>query len=59
MNKYILGLVTTLMIFTSVTGIAAEEREDIHASADLVQPLLPGMKAPVFTVRDVSGRPVR
>jgi len=57
MNKYILGLVTTLMIFTSVTGIAAEEREDIHASADLVQPLLPGMKAPVFTVRDVNNQP--
>jgi len=57
MNKFLLGLVTALMIFTSVTGIAAEEREDIHASADQVQPLLPGMKAPVFTVRDVNNQP--
>ena len=57
MNKFILGLVTALMIFTSVTGIAAEEREDIHASADQVQPLLPGMKAPAFTLRDVNDQP--
>jgi len=57
MKKFILGLVTALMIFASVTGSAAEEREVIHASADQVQPLLPGMKAPVFTLKDVNNQP--
>jgi len=57
MNKFVLGFITALMIFASVTSIAAEEREDIHASADQVQPLLPGMKAPVFTLKDVNNQP--
>lgn len=57
MNKLIPGLVAFLMIFVSVPGIATDQREDIHASADQVQPLLPGMKAPVVTLRDVNNQP--
>lgn len=43
------------LLMFSVLTLAAGSREDIHASADLVQPLLAGMKAPDFTVRDVEG----
>ena len=57
MNRFIPGLVAVLMLFSSVAGIAADQREDIHASADQVQPLLAGMKAPVFTLRDVNDQP--
>jgi len=48
-------LMFLLMGFSSLI-MAAEEREDIHASADQVQPLLIGMNAPDFTVRDVEGQ---
>lgn len=44
-----------LMVF-SMTVMAASTREDIHDSADQVQPLLAGMKAPDFTVRDVRNQ---
>ena len=37
--------------------MAADEREDIHASADLVQPLMAGMKAPEFTLKDAENQP--
>jgi len=57
MNKFIPGFVAVLMLFSSVAGIAADQREDIHSSADQVQPLLPGMNAPVFTLRDVNNQP--
>ena len=57
MNKFLLGLIATLMILSSVVSIAADQREDIHASAEQVQPLLPGMKAPVFTLEDVNSQP--
>lgn len=43
--------------FSSVSA-AADKREDIHASAEEVQPLLIGMTAPSFTVRDVSNQVV-
>ena len=43
----------------SAVSMAAENREDIHASADQVQPLLIGMKAPAFTVRDVENKTVK
>ena len=46
---------TVLMATFSVTGIAGDPREAIHASADEVQPLFPGMTAPDFTVKDASG----
>ena len=38
--------------------IAGGERTDIHAAAAEAQPLLPGMKAPAFEVRDARGAPV-
>jgi peroxiredoxin len=38
---------------------AAGQRADIHADANDVQPLLPGMKAPAFDVLTVAGEPVR
>jgi peroxiredoxin len=55
MNKFISGLITTFLLLTSFAAMAAGNREDIHASADQVQPLLAGMKAPGFNVRDVEG----
>jgi peroxiredoxin len=42
----------------SATLSAAEQRTDIHSRAEAVQPLLPGMKAPAFEVRDARGTPV-
>ncbi len=55
MNKFISGLIAVLLLLTSVSTLAAGGREDIHSSADQVQPLLAGMKAPDFTVRNVEG----
>jgi peroxiredoxin len=50
------GLMTIMLMLFSVTVMAANTREDIHDSADQVQPLLAGMKAPDFTVRDVRNQ---
>jgi peroxiredoxin len=47
------GLMAIMLMVFSVTVMAANTREDIHDSADQVQPLLAGMKAPDFMVRDV------
>jgi peroxiredoxin len=55
MNKITGSLIAAFLITASVVTMAADQREDIHASADLVQPLLAGMKTPAFTVRDVQG----
>jgi peroxiredoxin len=49
------GLLFVVLLLTSVASSAFCDREDIHASAELVQPLLAGMKAPDFSVRDVEG----
>ncbi len=57
MNKIAIGLVLLILAATSVLTFAADNRTEIHASADQVQPLLAGMKAPDFTVRDVKGQP--
>ena len=54
MNKFISGLIAFSLLLTSLAAMAAGNREDIHSSADQVQPLLAGMKAPDFTVRDVE-----
>ena len=54
MNKFISGLIAVLLLLTSLATMAAGDRKDIHNSADQVQPLLAGMKAPDFTVRDVE-----
>lgn len=59
MNKRIIQLIVLLLMGLSVAGVAAGNREDIHASADQVEPLLPGMKAPGFTVRDLENKAFR
>jgi len=56
MNKYIAALIMALMMGFSAVSTAADKREDIHASADQVQPLLVGMQAPDFTVRNVENQ---
>jgi peroxiredoxin len=56
MNKLVSGLISIFLMAFSVAVTAADNREDIHASADQVQPLLAGMKAPDFTVRDIENQ---
>lgn len=56
MNKYIAVLLGFFLVGASMANAAAGDREDIHASADEVQPLLIGMKAPDFTVRGVENQ---
>ena len=57
MYKLTLGLIAILLATASVNAVAADQREQIHASAELVQPLMPGMEAPVVTLRDVYNQP--
>ncbi len=52
MNRIRSALITVLVVFTASAG--ADQREDIHSSADQVQPLLAGMNAPAFTVKDAN-----
>jgi len=56
MSKLVSGLISVFLMAFSLAVTAADNREDIHASADQVQPLLAGMKAPDFTVRDVGNQ---
>lgn len=56
MTKFTGRLIAVLLLLTSFAAMATGNREDIHSSADQVQPLLAGMKAPDFTVRDVEGK---
>ena len=56
MNKCIAMLLGSLLLASSVTNAVADQREDIHASAQEVQPLMVGMMAPDFTVRGVDGQ---
>ena len=46
-----------LLMGLSVVSMAANSRTDIHSSAGEVQPLLVGMEAPDFTLRDVENQP--
>lgn len=57
MNKLIAGLSMLLLMGYSVFGMATDSRTDIHPSANEVQPLLVGMPAPDFTLRDVENQP--
>jgi peroxiredoxin len=54
MNRLASVLLAIFVTAISAVTMAADNREAIHASADLVQPLLPGMKAPDFTVRNAA-----
>ena len=44
------------ILLLCVTTLAAANRSDIHASAEAVQPLLPGMKAPAFELRTADDK---
>jgi peroxiredoxin len=57
MNKYVRGMIAIFLLAFSTMIMAADQRQDIHNSADLVQPLLAGMKAPDFTLKDVQNQP--
>ena len=46
------------MGFFCQTGDILADRNDIHATAEEVQPLLPGMQAPTFEVLDATGNSV-
>lgn len=51
-------LVALLLTLPFATVQAQPDRTDIHAEANQVQPLLPGMKAATFDVLTVEGEPV-
>jgi len=55
MNKLASVLIAMLLLTNPVLAMAGDNREDIHASADQVQPLLAGMTAPDFTLKNVKG----
>ncbi len=50
-----LPLLVFLLGLLFVSPIAAGERTDIHPDAEAVQPLLPGMQATAFELRDARG----
>lgn len=56
MNSVCRGVMTIALMALSITAFATSSREDIHDSADQVQPLLPGMSAPEFNVKDARGQ---
>jgi len=56
MNKFFAGLAALVLVVFSGAGMAAEKREDIHDSAELVQPLMVGMKAPAPRCAACSGK---
>ena len=48
-------ILLALTVSMPLSAVAGEAREAIHASAEQAQPLMPGMPAPWFEVRDVRG----
>jgi len=58
MTRLFLLLVIALVSVFSSPLLAQDPRSSIHETAEQVQPLLPGMKAPSFTVQDVQGNTV-
>lgn len=54
MNKYLATLIIAVLFTISGLSLADGSREDIHNSADQVQPLLAGMHAPDFTLKDAQ-----
>ena len=58
MTRFLLLLVIVLVSIFSSPLRAQDPRSSIHETAEQVQPLLPGMKAPSFTVQDVEGNTV-
>ena len=57
MRIFLITLAVTLF-WAPLTVDASDERQAIHAEAELAQPLMPGMMAPSFMVLDVMGNEV-
>lgn len=55
----ILRTALAAVIVLLVTDMAAASRNAVHADAESVSPLLPGMSAPAFEVWSAAGEPVR
>ena len=55
-----LKTVLLCLLFGAACGSVSAQapRTDIHAEEGLVQPLLPGMQAPAFELRDADGQPL-
>ena len=58
MPRYLITLSAIFIATFPIQLPAQGSRTAIHETAEQVQPLLPGMKAPSFTVRNVKGNPV-
>jgi peroxiredoxin len=58
MSRYLIALTALFIATFPAQSPAQESRTAIHETAEQVQPLLPGMKAPSFTVRDAQGHTV-
>ena len=56
MKKLIAGLLAVSLTLLSFIAMGGDSRTDIHASADQVQPLLAGMTAADFNVKDAEGK---
>ena len=54
MRVFLIVLAATLF-WVPLMAEAGDERQEIHATAELAQPLMPSMMAPSFSVRDVRG----
>lgn len=53
------GRLPAIFLLLVVSATANAAREDIHATPEDAQPLMPGMSAPAFEVKDVYGNPFR
>ncbi len=56
MNKFTITMTAVLVFLAAPLATGADGREVIHATAELVQPLMPGMKAADFVVRDAHAQ---
>ena len=56
MTKFTTVIIAVFLLTVSFELMAGGNRGDIHASADQVQPLLSGMTAPDFNVKDAEGK---
>ena len=56
MSKFTSVIITAFLLAVSFVSMAGNSRTDIHASADQVQPLLAGMTAADFNVKDAEGK---
>lgn len=56
MKKTLLAIILISIALLTANTAVADQREAIHANAENVQPLLPGMSVPDFTVRDATGQ---